>query len=918
METLKSTVMKMLNRNLKTGIFIIISISLLFGGCYEFNFVIQPYSAETNSTFEVQISTTTTDGNSNNYIPYFGVKLPIGWIVQDSIYFVSGTNSGYFVYCDSLVQEMNSIDQPPPGYYWWVCAGIDSVLYIDDDTYLFNPMITINSQAGTFYLDYMLGSSATGQYGGLNYTRSNNHIITVGLPDSMVVTNSNDSGPGSLRAAIDSIDFYGTITFDIDKNDTITLINQISIYKDVQIIGDENQPVVLSGNDTTRIFNIKSGRSPILSDLVITKGKTGNQQPYYFGGGIMVGSNASPIFSNLLICDNYASRGGGGISFGSNCTPHLENVTIRNNIAEIYYGGGISAKNCHIEFDSVKRCNIYNNTSAEGDDLYLTGNSKIILDTFTVLYPTSYHISGSGSTFDIKFGKYEQVDSTLYVSPIGDNNNNGLTPDNPLKTIKKAISLIRADSLHQNTINLLSGYYSKSTNGESFPIFLPDYVTLEGESDEEVIINSEEGSQRFVYGPISLKNNNKNQISNLTLEGGASQGGIYITNSSPQLNNLIIRNNNAKGIECYDSNPIIKNTVINDNEAGGIYLKNSNATISNTEIINNKSSLWGGGIYCEDSDPVFDNLLISNNEAGGWGGGLYLKRSNPDIRNVRIMHNTANEGGAIYCSNSNPKLVNVAITNNHARDYGGGIASSHNSNATLVNVTISNNSASIGGGALYCADSGNAILTNTILWENDPEEIYFNPEGSTNSVTLGWTNIEDGMSNIVTNNNGEINWLEGCIDREPWFIGDGDHPYQISDNSQCIDVGKPNTTNLPNYDPAGNPRIVNGRVDIGAYEWNLMVDTDEKPVEENNIQSINVYPNPTTNNVTISYEANQSGMINISLLNTRGILIKSWELMCISSLGQKINVNARDLDSGIYFLRLQIGKKVVTRKLVKL
>lgn len=130
---------------------------LFLTACYEFSFVNQPGSAELNSTMQVQISVYTTGGDGQYYTPYFGIKLPEGWQVNDSIVFSYGTTIGWFVYNDSLSQAMSAIEPPQPGYYWWVSKAIEQVMYNYNDIYLFNPVIRTDDKSGNFSLDYMLG-----------------------------------------------------------------------------------------------------------------------------------------------------------------------------------------------------------------------------------------------------------------------------------------------------------------------------------------------------------------------------------------------------------------------------------------------------------------------------------------------------------------------------------------------------------------------------------------------------------------------------------------------------------------------------------------------------------------------------------------------------------------------------------------
>ena len=102
-------------------------------------------------------------------------------------------------------------------------------------------------------------------------------------------------------------------------------------------------------------------------------------------------------------------------------------------------------------------------------------------------------------------------------------------------------------------------------------------------------------------------------------------GGIYLSASSPLLNNLIIRNNIA-------------------NEGAGIYMTNNSApVIVNTLVYSNGLTQGGvgsaGGIKCVNSSPTLVNTTISQND----GGGIRNESSSPKIYNSVIYWNYGGE-----------------------------------------------------------------------------------------------------------------------------------------------------------------------------------------------------------------------------------------------------------------------------------
>ena len=168
---------------------VLILITLFLSGCYDFENVDQPYIADPNSSFDVQISVLGGSGWDIYIQPYFGVLLPIGWTINDSLRFIETNylyDTGVIIHSESLSQQMTSLDPPPENYFWWV--GMDSN-YHTEGVYFMEFEIYTDVQTGTFFLDYMLGSVDDG----LNVKRSNEHLIIIGevfgcLPEGITFT----------------------------------------------------------------------------------------------------------------------------------------------------------------------------------------------------------------------------------------------------------------------------------------------------------------------------------------------------------------------------------------------------------------------------------------------------------------------------------------------------------------------------------------------------------------------------------------------------------------------------------------------------------------------------------------------------------------------------------------------------------
>jgi len=648
------------------------------------------------------------------------------------------------------------------------------------------------------------------------------------------------------------------------------------------------------------------------------------------GGGVYF-YNSEIVLENIIIHDNQASNVGGGIYNYWDANPSMENVSIANNSAQL--GGGIYCNhNSGFNFSSVNRCNIYQNNQVSnrgvGRDIFMDDCEilNVIVDTFTVLNPSDHFASPIDNfTFDIlNEAQNDLVNSDLYVSVSGDNSNSGTNQANPLKNINFALSKIYADSSNHHTIYLAPGTYSPTTNEETFPIELNNYVSLEGIEGENTILDAENTN-----GVLSLHYVSNTEIKNITIKNGEDQNypqntrgsGVYCYESSPSFINVSFSENIASpsggGFISYYSNPCFENVIFSGNNAwlkgGAIYCYQSDLTILNSEIVANSANGIGGGIASDESIITLINVELSENTTNGDGGGIYSDDSDLNLLNVIVSNNSSS---GIRLSYSNMILINALLSNNDSSLRGSTICSS-NSFSSLINVTLSESNISERSNIIFCSSS-ELNLVNCILWNELLNEIYCDSLGFQNVINISYTDLDGSETGIITQNNAVVNWLNGNIDENPIFDNFGNYPFAILENSPCINAGTldlPGGIELPEYDLVGNPRIYGETIDMGAYEnQNVVVgilDESLIPITPRLKQN---YPNPFNPETTINYSLADEGNIELTIYNIKGQKIKQLVRDQLSAGQHSVIWDGRDkndkqVNTGIYYYKLRVNGK---------
>ena len=307
-----------------------------------------------------------------------------------------------------------------------------------------------------------------------------------------------------------------------------------------------------------------------------------------------------------------------------------------------------------------------------------------------------------------------------------------------------------------------------------------------------------------------------------TFAGGGMENYDY---SSPILINCTFTGNTADiggGMKnIYNSNPILTACTFSANSAalvGGAMSNNASSTTLTNCTFSDNTAGGGGAVGNYRSSPTFTDCNFRNNSATVDGGGMYnYWRNSPTLTNCTFIENSATSwGGGILNRESSMTVTNCTLIANSAGEEGGGIYNYNDCKLTLTKCTVVANSAP-NGKALSC-DSGynmpsSVNVTNCILW-NGGNEIWKNDRST---ITVTYSDVQGGWPGIAN------------IDADPCFLEPGywdanglwvDGYYRLRADSPCIDAGDPDYIAEPNEtDLDGNPRLIDGVIDMGAYEY---------------------------------------------------------------------------------------------------
>ncbi|HLO86546.1 MAG TPA: cadherin-like domain-containing protein [Nostocaceae cyanobacterium] len=432
-----------------------------------------------------------------------------------------------------------------------------------------------------------------------------------GILATITVTNNNDSGAGSLRQAIAQAQAGDTITFAANlANQTITLTSgQLTINKNLTIDGAAAANLVISGNNSSRVFEVTPNEiyepsSVTFRNLTIANGRVTGNDESAAGAGIKTGDNTTLLIENCKINNNNADYGGGGIFTGFQGDTTIINSKFDGNIGtgarEERGGGAIATKNAGSLL--VQNSEFTNNKGING------GAINSLLQTFTVedsIFKNNDTITFPEERGDSGYGGAIYTDG---ANASGPNFDYGLTGG--VITIRNSL------------------FEGNKAAGQGGALFLFAYY-----SDQIIVENS------TIINNTVIRNGDNDAF------GGGIRIGISLGRYADQ--------------PTTEGGFIIKDTTVANNVAlvqgGGIWIgEDSQGSIINTTVSNNKAD---------------DGNNLNNNNFGG--GIAFINRSTPiDVINSTVAYNYSGyQGGAFWGGGDYITLTNTLVANNTGADF---------------------------------------------------------------------------------------------------------------------------------------------------------------------------------------------------------------------------------------------------------
>ncbi|MCX7550378.1 T9SS type A sorting domain-containing protein [Xanthomarina sp. F2636L] len=341
--------------------------------------------------------------------------------------------------------------------------------------------------------------------------------------------------------------------------------------------------------------------------------------------------------------------------------------------------------------------------------------------------------------------------------------------------------------------------------------------------------------------------------------GGVEENGVIFIPNSLNANNLKI-----------------KNSVFRNNYSNGYLLKirkfNQGLLIENTKFINN--TIVNMGLVYIQSDSTngyiftrWANVLVADNDI--------------NLSALNIYREDWNNGNTLDVVITNSTFVN----NDYNGTYGNSITASGNGS---VNLNVNN--------SIFCQNTVNGTAATRDISDgmNSTYDVFIRnsiANVSSNAGTYGTFSATNVTTLDPATDNLNLDAEYKPTSASNYIVDQGDNAY--------YDVAL-----FGDLDLAGNNRVFNSTIDLGAYEYDSTLGID---IVSLNTNSVKLYPNPVNDRLFVK---SPETIKAVSIYNVNGQLIKEVNIM-----GKSIEVAS--LPSGLYFVKVNTVNGETTRKVIK-
>jgi Ca2+-binding RTX toxin-like protein len=435
--------------------------------------------------------------------------------------------------------------------------------------------------------------------------------------------------------------------------------------------------------------------------------------------------------------------------------------------------------------------------------------------------------------------------ATYYVSTTGNDTNNPGTIDRPFATLNQAVSKVKAG----DTVLVRGGTYYPERGiwmGEDRSGTANARITIAAYGNEKPVLdgyNMRAGSsivlldgQYIDFKGFEVRNAQKVGISvwggdNLRITDNTvheiQDTGIFVGHDQAKPTNILIDNNTV-----YRAS--LKNQARNMNGGWGTGISGfgNQLNITNNKVYNN----YGEGIAISGDDNKANGNVIRDNYAVE----MYVSNATDTIVENNFVYNTGDRAYFRQQQGQSQPSAGIQLANEFSANNV--LGPSLDRNIIRNNISVGNSAGFFYGNYEQGGGLKNTQVINNTFSQGTQELLHIDADGHTNTTfannifhqTNGKTMsyVPSGTSGLNFKNNV---WYDGSATATPNSIGPNPadnirgnplfakpggfqaSDYKLNPGSSAIDTGT--SQNAPGNDYTGTSRPVNGRHDIGAWEF---------------------------------------------------------------------------------------------------